>query len=662
MSTDDVASLLVTAEQFYTSGKVLQAIACYKQALQIEPRSVICNNLGILYTNIDKHAALEYFKQAIELNNNYFEAYNNLGSVYRTLGDLAQAEYWLKRSLAINPQFSKALLNLGLVYKECNNLTASYNMLMQAKDCTAEPDALLEIGNLFLANGNYAKAIASYQECLDNFNINNENIYYSLADAYVGAAKTLEAIKCLDKLIAMQNENIYAISKKIFHKIQMGLWDNLQEEKDNLLHLIRYKITHNREFTAEPFAIQCLDFPLDIIIQCTSRYALNYKDAVAEYNLPSKKAFSGTKDKITIGYISADFNNHPLGLLFRNNFIYHNRDQFKCYCYSLGVSDSITCRIENSADKFVDLSKLNAYQSATTIYNDNVDILVDLSGFTGGGNASILALEPAKIQCHASASTHSMAAPYIPYYITHADIVPPEIAAQYSETVVYLPTIGCATEPFVELPNLPTREELGLPEGAFVFCSFAQTFRICEDIFKAWMEILINTPHSVLWLRSMQQGIQQQFRERAREYNVNPNRLIFFTGKHLSQDWVHAVADLWLDTKLFSSGTGTYLSLWAEVPLLSLVGDSPQTRVSYHILHANGLDELVTSSVEQYIAKAIYLYNNPGEIDLIRNKIKDMKLTGPCFKPKDYMQNLEHAYLGILDHFNSKRYTPYFYV
>jgi protein O-GlcNAc transferase len=355
------------------------------------------------------------------------------------------------------------------------------------------------------------------------------------------------------------------------------------------------------------------------------------------------------KEKITLGYLSSDFRDHPVAHLMRSLLGLHDRGAFKVACYSCGIDDGSDYRrgISKDADKFVDLHGLNHAEAAKCIWDDQVDILVELNGYTEGSRLDICALRPAPVQVSYLGFPGTTGADFMDYIIVDKIVAPAEHAPYYGECLVYLPHCYMATDngqPVSEI--LQKREDVGLPRDGVVFCSFNQGFKIDETTFDVWMTILKDVPRSVLWLQKLNQAAQKNLKNAAEDRGISADRIVFAEKLPVKADHLARLsfADLALDTLAFNGHTTTSDILWAGVPIVALQGSHFASRVSASILTAMGLPELVTHSTKDYQTVAVALAKNPEALEKVRKKLLNNLLETPLFDTPRFVRNLEKAY------------------
>jgi protein O-GlcNAc transferase len=277
-------------------------------------------------------------------------------------------------------------------------------------------------------------------------------------------------------------------------------------------------------------------------------------------------------------------------------------------------------------------------------------VLVDLKGYTGGSRLGLLKFRPAPIQVNwlGYPGTYGMAE--ADYIIADPFIIPPGAEADYSEAVVRLPDCYQPNRRSREVVAMPSRADVGLPDGAFVFASFNHVYKVNAAVFAGWMDVLKGVPGSVLWLLSKDPVIGERLRARAEAHGVDPARLVF--GPVLDNEYHlarYGLVDLALDTFPVGSHTTASDALWMGAPLLALAGRSFISRVSGSIVTTAGFGHLVAHSMEEYVAKAIALGNDPGTVRAMRETLLRTRDGSPLFDPGRFAEHLGRAYETMVD-------------
>jgi predicted O-linked N-acetylglucosamine transferase (SPINDLY family) len=353
-------------------------------------------------------------------------------------------------------------------------------------------------------------------------------------------------------------------------------------------------------------------------------------------------------EKIRIAYVSADLHNHATAFLIAGLFEHHDKARFETTAISLGRDDAgeMRRRIAAAFDRFIDVQTMPDAEVAGMIRELEIDIAIDLKGYTGGARTGIFAYRPAPVQVNYLGYPGTMAAPFIDYIIADRVVIPEEHQINYSEKVVYLPWSYQPNDRNRGISgDAPTRTEAGLPQTGFVFACFNNSYKIGPEMFAIWMRLLRAVENSVLWLLETSAGATANLRREASVRGIAPERLIFAPrrpqSEHLSRQ---RLADLFLDTLPCNAHTTASDALSAGLPVLTCKGETFAGRVASSLLHAIGLPELVTSSLADYETSALALARDPKALAAIKRKLARNRMIEPLFDTARYTRDLETAY------------------
>ena len=239
-----------------------------------------------------------------------------------------------------------------------------------------------------------------------------------------------------------------------------------------------------------------------------------------------------------------------------------------------------------------------------------------------------------------------MGTPFIDYIIVDKVVAPFEHQQFYSERMIHLPDCYWVTDNKLKIAeSAPTRQKMGLPEHAFVFCCFNNNWKITPAIFDVWMRLLHQVEGSVLWLFRNNDGAERNLRREAQRRGINPSRLLFAgrlpLDEHLAR---HRLADLFLDTLPYNAHTTASDALWVGLPVLTCVGEAFAGRVAASLLHAVGVPELITSNLEDYQTLAVRFARDPTSLAEIKAKLVRNRGTYPLFNTERFARHIEAAY------------------
>lgn len=350
--------------------------------------------------------------------------------------------------------------------------------------------------------------------------------------------------------------------------------------------------------------------------------------------------------KLRIGYFSNDFHEHATSRLLVETFEAHNRERYELHAFSFGVDDggNMRRRLEQAFDVFHDVTALDDIETARAMHAAEIDILVDLKGYTLGARTGVLMLRPAPVQVSFLGYPGTLGAEICDYIITDSFTTPAGVSSDYSEAFAYMPHSYQPHGRISPIGLKPTRSEVGLPENGFVFCCFNQTYKFTPAIFDLWCRVLEATAGSVLWLLRADRA-EGNLRGEALRRGISPDRLVFAPNVEQSAHLGRLqLADLVLDTAPYGAHTTASDALWAGVPIVTAAGDTFPSRVAGSLLQAIGLPELIAGNEQDYLAIALALANEPGLLDACRAKLQRNRLTTPLFDVSAYTLAIEDLY------------------
>jgi predicted O-linked N-acetylglucosamine transferase (SPINDLY family) len=358
----------------------------------------------------------------------------------------------------------------------------------------------------------------------------------------------------------------------------------------------------------------------------------------------------GPRRTLRIGYLSSDLRGHAVGSMMPRVFELHDRRRFEIVAYytSARSLDALSLRLHRAADRWVDLAGLDDATAAARIAEDAVDILVDLNGYTRDARTAVVALRPAPVIVNWLGYPGTMGSPHHDAIIADDWIIPESHALYYSERVVRLPCYQ-PNDPTRPRPTaVPSRADLGLPDGAMVYCSFNSPHKLTPFTFARWMQILAQVPNSVLWLYAPGDETRVNLRAAAAAHGIEAGRVVFAdrlpNAPHLAR---FPAADLFLDTAPYGAHTTGSDALWMGLPVLTLSGHSFASRVCGSLVRAAGLPELVTTSPEEYVALAVALGRDRDRLAGLRHRLEALRDTCVLFDMDGHVRALEAAYRGL---------------
>jgi len=611
MHPEDAETLVNKGSAYVDLQSYDLAISTLQSAIKLQPNiPEAWLNLGKAFNGLNLcQDSLNAYDKAISLRPSFYEAWSNKSRPLCKLRRYAEASEACDKALLLHPEYVEGLSNKGNALYELERFEEAiifFDEALRLRPSYAE--AFLNKGHALFQLGRYVEAISSYEEAL----LLKPNI-----DWLYG---------CL-----------------IFAKMKICDWKGI----DDYIEKIGTKvILGNKVIDPLPFLALVDDASLHkkaSKIYVKSKYPPNTSLRI----IGNRQG----REKIRIAYFSGDFHNHATCFLMAKIFELHDKSKFELIGFSFGQinDDGMHRRIKKSFDHFLEVRDKSDIEIASLSRDLNIDIAIDLKGFTEDSRTGIFANRAAPIQINYLGYPGTMGAEYIDYVISDKTIIPPESQCFYSEKVAYVANSYQANDRdrFISDRQF-SRKELGLPEKGFVYCCFNNSYKILPATFDGWMRILNAVEGSVLWLFEDNPYASRNLRLGAAKRGIDPNRLIFAKNMPLPDHLArHQFADLFLDTTPYNAHTTASDALWAGLPVLSLIGQSFAGRVAASLLNAIGIPELIVRSQEDYEQLAIQLARNAETLLRIREKLNNNRLKTPLFDSELFTRNLEDVYMKM---------------
>ncbi len=646
----DAAAQADLGRSLAAQGKAAEAIACCRRAVALAPGEAWTHTaLGnVLLREGALGDALACYECAIALQPDLAEAHSNSGEALRRLGRLGEALSACRRALALEPDLAEGHNHLGNVLREEGRPELAISHFERA--LRLKPDWPEVYNNLAIAlqdQGRLTEAIEFYQRALLR-NSGLAQVYQNLGNLGIALAQSgriVDAIDALKRALALKPDYPEALIQAALLNAELCDWRHRQEEEAQVLNVMR-----RHPGIVPPFNLQAQQSTAADQLFCAREWSRRVAPGRAARFEHDR---SGSKPRIRLGYISADFRDHPVAWAIARIIERHDRTQFEVQGYSYGPDDgsALRRRLEVAFDRFIDLRVVGNEEAARQIHTGRVDVLIDLTGYTRLARPRILVSRPAPIQVNYLGFLGSMGAIFIDYIIADPFLAPSLQSPDFSEKIVHLPGGWWPAEIAWEIAaDPPARADYGLPEDAFVFCCFNTSYKIAPPMFDVWMRLLLANPNSVLWLAAAGDVVQDNLRREASGRGVNPERLVFAPREPMASYLArHRRADLFLDTLPYNAVGTAYHALLAGLPVLSCAGETFAGRTAGSMLLAAGLRELVTDSLQEYERLAIRLSQEADLLAGIRRKLVSARSSAALFDPERAVRELEAAYARMFE-------------
>jgi protein O-GlcNAc transferase len=646
------------AEAHNNRGGALDGLKQYEPAIESFDKAILLkpdyasahNGRGNALQRLEQYqAALESFDQAILLQSDYATAYNGRGCALHELRQYQLAVESFDKAILLSPGYAGAYGNRGNAFlglQQYQQALDSYNESLLREPNSAEaynaratayhglqhyPAALESIGRALLLKPDYAEA------------------YGNQGLALYGQRQYKQALESFDKALLLNPDYDYLPGTRLYLEQLLCDWRDIETHYRDL----EARIDRNEKATP-PFSLLAISSSAALQKRAAEIFV---RDRHPPHYPTTTIRRPRTRDRIRIGYFSSDLYSHATCYLMAELFERHDKSAFEVLGFSFGASpkDEMTERVSRAMDRFLDVRSLSDGAIAQLSRELEVDIAVDLKGFTEHHRTGIFAHRAAPIQVNYLGYPGTMGAPYIDYLIADHTLIPKASQRHYSEKIVYLPDSYQANDSARLISTRPyTRAEEGLPQQGFVYCCFNNNFKITPATFDLWMRILGRIEGTVLWLLEGNPWVEDNLRREAAQRGIAPQRLIFARrlplAEHLAR---HRLADLFLDNLPCSAHTTASDALWAGLPVLTCAGETFASRVAASLLRAIDLPELVTTTEPAYETLAVELALNTERRIEIRERLQRNRATAPLFDTPRFVRHLEAAYSAMYERYQA---------
>jgi predicted O-linked N-acetylglucosamine transferase (SPINDLY family) len=594
-----------------------EAVTHYRKAIAIDPGYAQAhNNLGLaLAKKGDPQNAAGHFRKAIQLRPDYAEAHNNLGNALREQGILGEAVIALRHAVELKPDSSEFHNNLGALLVESGELSEALEKIKQAIALDGNSaQAQNNLGGALQAQGRLSEAATAYKKAIA---IDPE---YAEAHSHLGvvlyrSGKLPEAIAAYRRALALKPD--------------------YRDARSSLLYSLHYRPA------LEPVAM----------LGEHRRFAERHAQPLARHIRPHTNAAEPER-VLRVGYVSPDFREHSVAYFIEAILRAHDRAAFEIFCYAnVTKPDAVTERLKGLGHRWCDIAYLSDEQVAGRIREDEVDILVDLTGHTGENCLLVFARKPAPVQISYLGYPNTTGLTTIDYRITDAWADPPGQTERFhTEELVRLPDGFLCYQPPQESPDvtgLPAKET-----GRITFASFNNASKVGAEVIALWSDILHAVPSARLIMKAPQlsdPGVRRYFESLFEQQRISPAQIelrgpILSSVEHLA---MYQEVDIALDPFPYNGTTTSCEALWMGVPVIALAGKTHAARVGVSLLSSVGLPELIAQTPAAYVEQALALAGDLERLAALREGLRHKMQQSPLTHATRFTRSLESVYRGV---------------
>lgn len=605
-------SVLVRAIELQNQGHVLpaeQLLVHYLSHIPGDP--VALYSLAVIWLKRpDITPALGLLERAVTVASDFAPLWFAHATALVNVGRRDEALVSYQRAIDLKPDYVEALINSGVLLRDLQQHVVALARFQQA--LATQPDNVIALSNA--------------------------------ATLLIEFKRGEDAVVLLERLLAISPNHDYAPGMLCHEKLQGCDWRGFEGLSQRVIEGIRAGQRSSKSLGLMAISDSAEDH------QRSARLFAQQRFPVAA--VPLWRGERYRHDRIRLAYVSPDLREHPVGHLMAGIFERHDKNRFETVAISLGVDDGsrLRERMVRSFDRFIDARSMTASQIAALMRELEIDVAVDLAGYTADSRSDIFTHRPAPVQVNYLGYPGTLGTTCMDYILADRHVIPAEHRQHYDEQVVYLPDAYLPPASGLEIAEAtPDRAACGLPATGMVFCSFNHDYKILPAVFAVWMRLLLQVPGSVLWLMSRSERSQTNLRASAQAAGVDPDRLVFAQRVPRVEDHLarYRLADLFLDTHPYNAHSTAADALLAGLPVLTCSGQSFPSRVAGSLLHAAGLPELITHSIEDYERLALELARDPARLAALKARLAEQQRGCVLFDVDGFTRHLEATYIAM---------------
>lgn len=571
------------------------------------------------------------------------QALSNLGNALLVNGDIAGAEEALRAGLGVNPDNPFLQFNLGNVLSVARRTQEAEAAFLRACELSpADQGAWIRLATLRYGRSDHTGAAEAFLRAAECDGEDKAAAQRLAGFALTDGGRPEEGARMLSEFLAgmpADAEDLPALSQLLYCRLELCDWSDISDLTGRCRQLL-----DKGKAPLEPFTFLLLaETSAAEQLALTTTFATGL---IPEQILPTDRVRRiDPERRLRIGYLSEIFHDHATAHLMVGALEYHNQAEFEVHAFSYGPPDvgEKRRRLVNACDAFHDVSALEPKLLAERIREEDIDILIDLNGWTGNTRSAALAHRPAPVQVNWLGYPGTLGnRSFADYLIGDPVVTPLDHQPFYAEALALMPNCYQPNDRRRPIADIPTRQQAGLPEGAFVFCCFNRSLKISPQIFDCWCGLLRDVPNSVLWLLSASPAAMTNLVVEAGRRGIDSRRLVFAPHRAQAEHLARlSLADLVLDTFPYGAHTTASDALWAGVPVLTLMGDTFPSRVAASLLDAVGLSGLVTRTLDDYRNLALNMALDTTTLASLRQHLRDNQLDCPLFDTEGFTRDFE---------------------
>jgi predicted O-linked N-acetylglucosamine transferase (SPINDLY family) len=633
----------------HQNGRLTEAEGLYRQVLVIDPQhadslhllGVLAGQKGALDTAID------FISQAIAIRGDVPFFHNNIANVLRDQGKYEKALEYYERALVLKPDYAEALNNMGVALQATGRqeqAAAAFEDAIRLKPGFFQ--AHYNLGNIFNEQGLFHEALESYYRAI-GLKPDYTDAFFNMGNLFKRRGMPTEAMDAYEQVLALNPDYVEALNNKALILKDQGRLDQAMDCYKKVLALSpnRPEIYSNLLLTM----VYAASATPEDIAETAFEFGRNIADPLLRAR-PFKNNRNPDR-RLRIGYISPDFRDHAVNYFFGFIPKLHDRQNFEVFAYTCTIrEDHVTDRLKQDFDHWRDIRMLSDDEAADMIERDGIDVLIDLAGHTANNRVLVLARKPAPVQMLWLGYPATTGMKAMDYRITDACIEPPGLTEHLNvESLWRLPHVFTCYQPHEKSPSVIDHPPFD-DNGYITFGCFNNFAKVTDPVLEAWSRIMGQVPNSRLLLEIM--GIDDaefraQTEQRFRRLGLPLDRIILEPRKKSNQFVLYNRIDIALDPFPCSGGTTSMDTLWMGVPFVTLAGRHYVSRMGVPPLVILGLEELVISTADEYVDRAVKLALDREHLRAIRHNLRGRMQAGPLMDQAAFTKDMEDAYRAV---------------
>jgi predicted O-linked N-acetylglucosamine transferase (SPINDLY family) len=594
--------------------------------------------------------AVEHFRAALVRAPTHPQLRASLGLALDELGQVHEAEASFRQALngvAEPPHALLAALARNLFRQRRFAEALHYFDILAQKSAITDATLNAAYAACLSSEGRDEEADTNFRRAIDQTSTDRPGLVREYAAFLMRGGRYADAMRILEEARVDSCVDLLAASMLLICRMQLADWRDYDALRINIIERVAQGLSQPDDIVpAYDFLALCDDALLQRKV--AERWANVDAPYIGARPPPQKRK----GEKLRLGFVSSDYNNHPVGRLVVGLFERLDRQRFEVFAYatSAATTDRFDARINASVDRYRSLDRRDPDVGARAVASDAIDVLFDLNGFSGGEAIRIFARRPAPVQINFLGYTGTLGSPAYDFILTDRYCVPPEQRDAFEEQLLYVEPCYLPSDPTrSRSPQVPIRADYALPEAAFVFCAFAAVYKMTPQLFDSWIRLLRDVPGSVLWLRHLPADRVERMRSAAARHDIDGRRLISAPSEDIDRYLARfALADVLLDSAPFGSHTTVNDALFSGLPVVTIAGESFAARASASQVRAVGLSNLIAHTPDEYVEIARSLAMNTALLDTTRRALADARKRSSLFDIDAYARAFEaavaHAY------------------